>query len=54
MVPHFSNEDVWEVEGDEGNSSTVLIKGWLGEELAVVRGPATTSTAETEQGFAIP
>ena len=32
----------------------MLIEGWLGVELAVVRGPATTSTAETEQSFAIP
>ena len=35
-------------------SSTVLIEGWFGVVLAVVRGPTVTSTAETGQSLAIP
>ena len=49
-----ANGQVQEGEETKGNHSTGLIGGWLGVELAVVRGPATTSTAETEQSFTIP
>ena len=55
VVGHqIANGDVQEVEGNKGSLSTILIEGWLGVALAVVRGPTAASTAETEQGSAIP
>ena len=50
----LANHYVKEVEGIKRNSSTGLIEGWLGMELALVRGPSATPTAEMEQSSAIP
>ena len=51
---HFASRLVWEGEETKGNYSTGLIGGRLGMELAVVREPTATSSAETEQSSAIP
>ena len=51
---HFSKCHVWEIGEIKGSTSTVLIEGWPGVELAVVHGPTATSPAETRQGSAIP
>ena len=53
-VHRFANGDVQEVEETKGNHPTSLIEERLGQELAVVREPTTTSMAETEQSFAVP